>query len=88
MDVKEIVTAWAISFNPTKEQARLALQRASICKTCPHLKSKLTVDFCGVCGCPVSKKIFTDRINPCPKKKWEQIDLKHFGKRKENTTLL
>ena len=71
MDVKEIVTAWVISYNPTKEQARLALQRASVCKICPHLKTKLTINYCGICKCPISKKIFSDGLNPCPKLYWE-----------------
>lgn len=80
--------AWIISFNPTDKQAKLAEQRLNICDTCIHRKHKLTIPYCDACGCPISKKIFTDSINPCPKKKWKDVDEQSFGKIKTKETLI
>ena len=32
---------------------------------------------CGECGCPIAKKIFTNDYNPCPLKKWEEVDAEY-----------
>lgn len=69
-NIKTIVKAWGISFNPSNQQKALAERRAEICLTCPA-KTKIGVmQLCSECGCPISKKVFTDEVNPCPLGKW------------------
>jgi ribosomal protein L37E len=71
----EIAKAWVIAANPNPEQKLLAEQRASICDTCPHRAYNETIDlyYCGLCGCPLSKKIFSPAgPTACPGKKWPQ----------------
>ena len=33
--------------------------------------------YCNGCGCPIDKKIFSGKINPCPLEKWDEIDKKY-----------
>jgi anaerobic ribonucleoside-triphosphate reductase len=82
MNLKTIFKAWVISFNPTKEQADLAKKRTDICNKCEFLTITLTIPTCSECGCPIGKKVFTDSFNPCPKLKWESVDLAHYKKHK------
>jgi len=71
----EIVTAWAVSMNPTGEQLELANKRYEICKECPSLRKKMGIEYCGECGCPIQKKIFTQRPNDtCPLNKWRGVE--------------
>jgi len=82
MDIIEIINAWKIANNPTPKQEELAKLRASICEVCPSKKiitKKLKLaTICGECGCPIAKKIFTPKFNPCPLKKWEKIDIQYI----------
>lgn len=77
MNLKEIVSAWMISFNPSREQVTLALKRGKICENCVHLSSIVGIPKCGKCGCPISKKIFSNYYNTCPEKLWEECDSTH-----------
>lgn len=92
MNIREIINAWYISFNPTDKQVELSEKRLRVCEECPSRKElvkKLKVtNICGECGCPISKKVFTDDYNPCPLYKWADIDKDYFLKRKEKNTLL
>lgn len=79
-DVFEIFNAWITSLNPTENQLILAQHRAAICKDCEH-KLQLVKDLklaviCNLCGCPIQKKIFSNKNNPCPLKKWKEVDEK------------
>jgi hypothetical protein len=91
MNFLEIVNAWITSFNPTTEQKKQSIERALICSTCPKLKTmsvfsnKATV--CGACGCPISKKIFSAEHNPCPLKKWQEVDDKYIPPQKNTKTM-
>lgn len=69
----EIAKAWLAAANPTSEQQALADSRISICNKCPHRKYTKQFDThtCGLCGCPLNKKIFSP-INSCPDKRWKQ----------------
>lgn len=67
----EIVTAWGNSLNPTKEQTGKAKQRYEICIDCPAFKSFSGVEYCNECGCPISKKIYSNE-NSCPLNKWKE----------------
>ena len=69
-----IIEAWKISYKPTPKQAELAQLRANICDTCPHKKmitNKTTLGvICSLCNCPLEKKVYTNKFNPCPLQKW------------------
>lgn len=91
MDIRKIIEAWTISHNPTERQVELAQKRSEICKECPSMKqvfSKEWTSYCGECGCPISKKIFTNNYDECPIGKWGDIDKNYFGGIKETKTLL
>jgi len=81
INIKEILNAWVTSFNPTPEQLSRANDRYSICSECPSRReifsNKNWSMICGECGCPLQKKIYSNAINPCPLKKWENVDKKH-----------
>jgi uncharacterized paraquat-inducible protein A len=70
----EIAKAWITAANPTDEQKEIAEKRISICNECEFSRYNKALDFhyCGECGCPLSKKIFTHIPGPeaCPKAKW------------------
>jgi hypothetical protein len=90
-NIKEIIDAWIISFNPTKNQLNKAIDRGKICDSCPSkkviVKSIKLATICGECGCPIQKKIFSVDLNPCPLKKWEEVDKKYVVVPKKNKTL-
>ena len=72
----EIAKSWIAAANPTSEQKQIAEYRASVCDTCPHKKyqSQFSMYTCGLCGCPLSKKIFSPLPGKqaCPDKRWEK----------------
>lgn len=74
--IKEIVTAWIVSFNPSEDEKLLAEKRYEICNSCTNrVNNILGVEICKVCGCPLSKKIFTLKDQEsCPIKKWDEVD--------------
>jgi len=78
IDYKEIFEAWKISFNPNHEQESLAKERLDVCLGCDFRKEVLKKvkwsAYCGDCGCPLNKKVFSTMFNPCTQKKWENVD--------------
>ena len=91
IDLKKIATAWAISFSPSEEQKVLAEKRLEVCLPCNRrVRTVLNIATCSACGCPLSKKVYTDEYNPCPLGKWEEIDRKYFdfSKTKVNKTVI
>jgi hypothetical protein len=82
LDLKEITKAWITSYNATEEQKQLAHSRYDICLSCPSIVEKHVPVVgkkyfqCGECGCPIQKKIYSHKYNPCPLKKWEDVDAK------------
>jgi len=93
MDVLEIISAWKIANNPTPNQEKLAASRFDICKDCPSKKiltKKLKIaTVCGECGCPISKKIFSPKFNPCPLGKWAEVDIELVQHtQKKNSSLI
>ena len=71
----EVFQAWVSAANPTPEQKLLAETRTSICDTCEHKTYTKLLDLytCGLCGCPLSRKVFSPNgPNACPGKKWEK----------------
>jgi hypothetical protein len=84
--ISEIVGAWITSFNPDENEKKLAENRYSICFTCPNRVKKLGIEVCNKCGCPLSKKIFTQKLNDsCPLGKWDEVDAQ-FQKTKHNSS--
>ena len=81
INVKDILNSWITSFNPSESKKRLAQARFSVCIECPSKKNvKRPLGFtimCGECGCPIKAKVFSEVSNPCPLKKWEEVDKKH-----------
>jgi hypothetical protein len=76
LDIKEIVSAWMISFNPSEEEKVLAEKRYEVCSGCDKRGlNKLGIEVCKACGCPLSKKIFTLKDQEsCPLKKWDNVN--------------
>ena len=76
LKIVEIAKAWIAASNPTPEQKMVAEYRASVCDECPHKEyhKHLDIHVCGMCGCPLSKKIFTPVNGPdaCPDKRWKK----------------
>jgi len=72
--LSEIFQAWVAAANPSPEQKLLAEQRTAICDSCEHktYHELLNLYACGLCGCPLSKKVFSP-VGPkaCPGNKWE-----------------
>jgi len=81
MNIKKILEAWAISFSPTPKQQEQAERRCEICEDCPSNKT-IIIPMCTECGCPIAKKIFTPKFNPCPLKKWEEVDIQYIPGKK------
>jgi len=78
LNFKKIYNAWIISYFPNETQKLLAEKRNEICESCPSRKvliDKLKLGvICSECGCPLTKKIFSNDFNDCPLKKWEEVD--------------
>jgi len=91
LNFKQIIEAWIIAGNPTEAQRQLAEVRGAICDECPSKKSlfenKKWSEVCSECGCPIAKKIFTNDYNPCPLKKWEEVDTPFYPNTKKKKTL-
>lgn len=68
--IKEIITSWAISINPTDEQKEKAEKRLEICRSCDNWQEGIVEPFCKVCGCMFRAKVFTPVENGCPINKW------------------
>jgi hypothetical protein len=92
MNFRTIIDAWKIANDPTPEQIELSIKRMEICKKCESLseliKGLKISTVCTECGCPISKKVFTDIFNSCPLEKWADCDMNYFEKQKTNKTLI
>jgi hypothetical protein len=78
LNFKKIYNAWVTSYFPNETQKLLAEKRNEICESCPSRKILTDIStlgvICGECGCPITKKIFSNDFNDCPLKKWEEVD--------------
>ena len=92
MDLKEIIESWIISSNPTEVQKDIANNRLEVCKKCElftELNKKYKIlTICSGCGCPIHKKVFSTRYNPCPLKKWNETDEVYLKKEKNNKSII
>lgn len=79
IDYKEIFEAWKTSYNPTPKQEEQAQKRLDVCLGCEYrqeiFKQVKWSAYCGDCGCPLNKKVFSKLYNPCTRKKWEEVDI-------------
>ena len=69
----EIARAWITAINPSPEEAKIAESRLSICNSCEHRKKNTDIIgfyYCGICKCPLEKKIFAQDKTSCPENKW------------------
>jgi len=80
MNLQEIFTAWKTAFNPNEAEKQLASLRMNICNSCEHKKT-LVFDSCGLCGCPLAGKTYSQEQNACPAGKWSEIDKHYFENR-------
>lgn len=78
LNIKEISEAWIIAAKPNQQQKKLAQLRYEICLQCPFFNTILNIEVCGKCGCPISKKVFTNKYDSCPEHKWKEIEFDFF----------
>lgn len=92
INIKTILEAWAISYNPTEKENELAIARLKICDNCSSKKELIKkvqlLVVCSECGCPLVKKIYTNSYNACPLMKWGEVDEKYFPPQKSKKTLV
>jgi uncharacterized paraquat-inducible protein A len=73
----EIAKAWIAAANPTEEEKQTAEKRAAVCQSCEYSRYNQSLDlhYCGDCGCPIKKKIFSPLPNneACEKGMWSSI---------------
>ena len=75
MDIHEIFASWVHSFRATPEMKQVAEHRLKICEVCEHREHRKIInsDVCKLCGCPISKKIFSPKgKSACPDSRWEK----------------
>lgn len=79
-DIGEIIDAWAQSYSPDANRKALAELRYNVCRGCEHFGKRFLIndEYCKDCLCPLSKKVFSKKFNPCPQQKWEETDTKFF----------
>lgn len=68
--ITEIVKSFATSLNPSEQELIKAEVRYEICSKCEHIKQNYIGETCNICGCIISKKIFSPRDPACPLEKW------------------
>lgn len=82
IDYKEIFEAWKTSLKPTLKREELAQKRLNICLGCDFRKEIFKgvrwSTYCGDCGCPLNKKVFSKNYNPCTQKKWGEVDSEYM----------
>jgi len=90
-NIGKIVEAWIIAHNPSAEQRLLSEKRLSVCDECPAkkeiLKKAKWTYICTECGCPLGKKSFTNSYNPCPLKKFDDVDNQYFNLKNKKTVI-
>ena len=82
IDYEEIFKAWKASIKPTPKQEEHAQKRLDVCLGCDYRKEVLKgvkwSSYCGACGCPINKKIFSSIFNACTKNKWGDVDSEYL----------
>jgi hypothetical protein len=82
INYEEIFKAWKASIKPTPKQEEHAQKRLDVCLGCDYRKEVLKgvkwSAYCGACGCPINKKIFSSIFNACTKNKWGDVDSEYL----------
>jgi hypothetical protein len=82
INYEEIFKAWKASINPTPKQEEHAQKRLDICLGCDFRKEVLKgvkwSAYCGDCGCPINKKIFSSIFSACTQNKWRDVDSEYL----------
>lgn len=69
--LEEILRSYAIMLDPTDDQKFIAKERLQVCMGCPHWVNSKLSNYCDVCTCITSAKVFSPiGQDGCPKKKW------------------
>ena len=67
----EIILSYANSYNPSKEMKKIAEKRLGFCVECDKWVQGVYRDYCSVCGCNTSAKVFSPKgADACPENKW------------------
>jgi hypothetical protein len=77
--LEEIFKAWGIMFNPNDAQTELAGKRMEICDNCESKRTSPIIH-CGECGCALKAKIYSPKINACPRGKWVAVEMEWTNK--------
>lgn len=71
--LQEILISYVRKYNPTDDQAFIAQGRLETCMGCEHWVSGEIRDYCNICKCTTSVKVFSPiGANACPEGKWEK----------------
>ena len=71
--VKEILLSYMTAMNPTEEQKEVAEKRLEICAACEFWVQGAVRDYCDICKCTTSAKVFSPvGSGACPKGKWTE----------------
>ena len=70
--VKEIILSYAAKINPTDEQKALAEKRLEVCVGCDQWVQSQIRDYCDICKCTTSAKVFSPVRAACPLSKWQE----------------
>ncbi len=91
-NVFEIIEAWFESRNPSPFRRELAIARLNICNGCDQKKTIFKnikpIVVCGICKCPLDKKVLTTKKNDCPLKKWDVVENSELFIQKNNNTII
>jgi len=69
--IKIIIKAWKTASKPNKEEEKTARYRLLMCAACPHEKRKFFIKYCGLCWCPLSKKVYVRDKDSCEEGRWK-----------------
>lgn len=71
--IQEIIASYMTKYiTATEEQKELAAKRLEICVGCEFWKQSAIRDYCDICKCTTSAKVFTPKgAGGCPMYKWE-----------------
>ena len=90
--ITTIAEAWIVAAKPQVWQKELANDRYNICLDCEHYRKSRPVtndEYCNDCGCPISKKIFSQQFRECPQNKWEPVEIEYKNKlHKKNKSIV
>jgi hypothetical protein len=79
--ISEIAKAWLISRNPSPIQTELAKKRYDICVGCKYYNKSRPItgeEYCTECLCPITKKIFSEKFDACPKHYWLEVEKPYY----------